>query len=361
MRANYRVGSLYGTATAGLLSTQEPFSFIAAKELTTMQFVCLTQIALLVSIPLLMARSKSRHDLKRLFSDPGHYWKFGVILAIGIAGLVLYNIGLAKTHPIIVSVILNLSPFWAALVALIIAKVPIPISPVLFFFCLAGAFLGAMAVTVSQMDGAAAMSMDALTDNVLKGDWLYVLPVPFFYALSATLIGKWFDGFDESATIAANFLVANVVLIPTTVFLLYQRSELSLDHWRAILLMIVGTILAGSFARVFYQVAISVTAGDNGFVSMFFNLVPGADRSIVVLDGVVDPVTARRSRPDLLFRSCLHRGLAVRVFAEVVASRAGVAAPGRGRPREGQGQAPSPLPPSVIVNTGRRSLRRARA
>ncbi len=273
-RANYRLGSLCGTATALLLSTQEPFSFLAAKRLSVMQFVCLTQIALLVSIPFLMARPKSRRDLARLFGDPTNYWKFAVILGIGIAGLLLYNMGLSKTHPVIVSVILNLSPFWAALVALIVARVPIPVSPIVFFTCLAAAFLGAMAVTVSQMDQTTRGTMGAVSANLLEGGWLYVLPVPFFYALSATLIGKWFDGFDESATIAANFLVANVVLIPTTLFLLYQRSELSPDHWRAMLLMVLGTILAGSFARVLYQIAITVTSGDNGFVSMFFNLVP---------------------------------------------------------------------------------------
>jgi len=273
-RANYRLGSLFGAATACLLATQEPFSFLAAKRLSTMQFVCVTQIALLISIPFLMTRSRSRRDLAALFGDPSNYWKFGSILAIGIAGLLLYNIGLSQTHPVIVSVILNLSPFWAALVALLVARVPIPVSPVVFFTCLAGAFFGAMAVTISQMDEATRGSMGDVSGNLLKGGWLYILPVPFFYALGATLIGKWFDGFDESATIAANFLVANVVLIPTTLFILYQRSELAPDHWRAIALMIIGTILAGSFARVFYQVAITITAGDNGFVSMFFNLVP---------------------------------------------------------------------------------------
>ena len=297
-RANYRLGSLYGIVTAALLATQEPFSFIAAKQLTTLQFVCLTQIALLTSVPLLMIRRKSRHDLGRLFRDSTHYWKFAVLLGIGLAGLVLYNLGLSKTHPIIVSVILNLSPFWAALVALIIVKAPIPVSPIVFFACLAGAFAGAMAVTISQMAPAAGGSMNGLSANLLKGDWLYVLPVPFFYALSATLIGKWFDGFDESATIAANFLVANVVLIPVTLVALYLRSELSLVHWPAIALMIAGTILAGSFARVFYQVAISVTSGDNGFVSMFFNLVPAAiamlsylmTRWIPELHVVLDPI-----------------------------------------------------------------------
>ena len=38
--------------------------------------------------------------------------------------------------------------------------------------------------------------------------------------------------------------------------------------------MIVGTILASSVGRVFYQISLTVTGGDNGFVTMFWNLVP---------------------------------------------------------------------------------------
>jgi hypothetical protein len=38
--------------------------------------------------------------------------------------------------------------------------------------------------------------------------------------------------------------------------------------------MIFGTIVAASFGRVMYQIALTVTGGDNGFVTMFLNLVP---------------------------------------------------------------------------------------
>lgn len=273
-RMNTRLGSLYAAATAALLSTQEPFSYLAAKNLSTVQFVCLTQIALFVSVPLLMTRPKARRDLGRLIRDRSNYGKFAVILAIGLTGLVLYNLGLSKTHPIIVSVILNLSPFWAALVALIVMRVPIPVSPLVFFACFAGAFLGAMAVTWSQIDVAGRPTASDLEASLRAGAWLTIVPIPLLYALTATLVGKWFSAYDESAAIAVNFLTANVVLIPTTLLFLAFRSELTLDHLPAIALMVAGTILAGSIARVLYQIALSVTGGDNGFVSMFFNLVP---------------------------------------------------------------------------------------
>ena len=38
--------------------------------------------------------------------------------------------------------------------------------------------------------------------------------------------------------------------------------------------MIVGTIIAASVGRVLYQISLTVTDNDNGFVTMFFLLVP---------------------------------------------------------------------------------------
>ena len=38
--------------------------------------------------------------------------------------------------------------------------------------------------------------------------------------------------------------------------------------------MVAGTIVAASVGRVLYQIALSVTGNDNGFVTMFFLLIP---------------------------------------------------------------------------------------
>jgi hypothetical protein len=269
---DYRLGSVYALITAGLYAVQEPFSFLAANRLNTLQFVCLTQIALAISIPLLTLQPASRRSFVSLLGDRANYGRLAVIFAIGMSGLLLYNLGLSNAHPIIVSAILNLLPFWAALVALVITRVPIPVSPAVFFLCFAGAFLGAMAVAWSQLGEGDRMA--GLAENFFKGTWVYALPVPICTALGGTLIGKWFAKYEESAAIAANFLFANVILIPASLFILYMRSELNLTQPLAIVLMIVGTIIAASVGRVFYQVALTVTGNDNGFVSMFLNLVP---------------------------------------------------------------------------------------
>lgn len=271
---NYRLGSLYSVLTAFLYATQEPFSFPAARHLNTLQFVALTQVSLLVSIPLLTSRPASRRDFVALFRKPANYLYLAVIFAIGMSGLLLYNFGLSNAHPIIIAAILNLSPFWAALVALVLVGVPIPISRATFFGCFAGAFIGAMAVAWSQLGDRGMSTVGELADNFVHGSWVYAIPVPLCSALGGTLVGKWFGAYDESAAIAANFLTANVMLIPGCLALLAWRGELQFEQLPAMALMVFGTIVAASVGRVIYQIALTVTGGDNGFVTMFLNLVP---------------------------------------------------------------------------------------
>jgi drug/metabolite transporter (DMT)-like permease len=273
-RINYKLGSLYAVITALLLSTQEPFSFLAAKRLNVTQFVFLTQVALLISLPLLISRRRSRRDLIALLGDPSNYVKLSVLFAVGMSGLLLFKLALSNAHPIIISAVINLQPFWAALAALLIARVPIPVSPPIFFVCLITGFLGAMAVAWSQVGEADRPDLAQLADSAMHGTWLYAVPVPICSALGGTLVGKWFAKYDEFAAIAANFLVSALVLVPVAGLILYLHSDLHFDQVLPLTLMIAGTIVAASIGRVVYQIALSVTGNDNGFVTMFFLLIP---------------------------------------------------------------------------------------
>ena len=273
-RTNYQLGSIYAVVTALFLSVQEPFSFLAAKQLTVTQFVFLTQIALLISIPLLVARGKSRRDLVVLLGNAANYRKLGALFSIGIIGLLLFKLALSNAHPIIISAIINLQPFFAAVVALLIARVPIPVSPTIFFGCLISAFLGAMLVAWSQVGEANRPDLSQLAESAMHGTWLYAIPVPICTALGGTLVCKWFAKYDKSAAIAANFFVSAVILIPVVGFFLYWRSELHFGQVVPVILMMAGTIIAASVGRVLYQIALSVTGADNGFVTMFFLLIP---------------------------------------------------------------------------------------
>ncbi len=269
-RPNYRLGALLAGTTALLLSVQEPFSFLAAKRLNADAFVLITQLSLLISVPLLVLRPQSRRDFVAIFATPSMYPKLAAIFALGIAGLLLYKLGLTGAHPIIIAAIFNLSPFWAAMVARVLSGVPIPVAPLAFFGCLAAAFFGAMAVAWSQLAGA----QGEMLESFFRGSWVFAIPIPILSALNGTLIGKWFSKYDESASIAVNFVAPSVVLIPFTTYVLASRGELSFAQGPAILLMMFGTLVAASIGRVFYQVALTATGGDNGYVTMFFLAVP---------------------------------------------------------------------------------------
>jgi hypothetical protein len=152
--------------------------------------------------------------------------------------------------------------------------VPIPVSPAIFFGCLVSAFLGAMAIAWSQVGEANQPELSKLVESAMHGTWLYAIPVPICSALGGTLVCKWFAKYDESAAIAANFFVSALVLIPVAGFILYWRSRLDFGQIVPVILMIAGTIVAASVGRVLYQIALSVTGNDNGFVTMFFLLIP---------------------------------------------------------------------------------------
>jgi len=284
---DYRRGAAYSFAAAALLATQEPFSALAARHFSSPQFLCLTQFSLLLSVPLLTLPAESRRDFVKVLSNGRNLGRLLVLFAVGLAGLLLYNVGLSSAHPIITAAILNLSPFWAALVAIILSRKSIPVSPLVFFGCFGVAFFGAMVVAWSQIAASNEEMFGAFVKNLLHFRWAYAIPIPIFFALSGTLVGRWFGGFDEAAAIAANFVVAAVLLIPATLIILSLRPDLR-PHFSddqdltAVLLLVVGTLAASAAGRVYYQVALTQTRHDNGFVTMFFLLIPGLSALISV-------------------------------------------------------------------------------
>jgi drug/metabolite transporter (DMT)-like permease len=222
----------------------------------------------------LLLSHETRKDVYLIVSDPRNIWKLAVLFLVGIAGLVSYNLGLSQSHPILIAAILDLSPFWAALVALIVSKKAIPVSSIVFFGCLIVAFIGAMVVAWSQTGSEG--SMDGLKKALSHGSWLYAVPLPIFFALSGTLVGKWFSKFEETASVAVMFVLSAVLLIPAALFASRWSSQPLTDPaiLPAIALLLIGTLIAAAAGRVVYQMALSSTKNDNGFVSMFLLLVP---------------------------------------------------------------------------------------
>ncbi len=283
--ADYRLGTSYAIATALLMSFQAPFSASAARTLGSIDFMAFTQLALLFSIPLLILRADSRRDFVSIIVRPRSWPKLAVIFLIGVAGLKLYNVGLSSTHPIITAAVLNLSPFWAALVAALISRRAVSSPSLPMLACFLVAFFGAMAIAWSQIDVDSKVLARDVLESFIHSKWIYALPMPAFFALSGTLVYRWFSEFDESAAIAANFAVSSLVLIPLAVFTTSfgQPSHPTQPATVSVLLLLLGTLAGAAAGRVCYQMALTATQDDNGYVTMFFLLIPGLSSLISFL------------------------------------------------------------------------------
>jgi hypothetical protein len=134
-----------------------------------------------------------------------------------------------------------------------------------------------MMIAWSQIDVDNRILVRDVFHDALHSRWIYALPMPVFFALSGTLVYQWFSDFDECAAIGANFVVSAIFLLPVAAisFGLYRPSHLSEQSLAAILMLFAGTLAAAVVGRVFYQLALTATNNDNGYVTMFFLLIPG--------------------------------------------------------------------------------------
>jgi drug/metabolite transporter (DMT)-like permease len=273
---DYRSGTFYAIATAFLVSFQAPFSALAARTLGSLDFMAFTQLALLFSIPLMILQADTRRDFAAIVFGIRHWPKLAVIFLVGAAGLRLYDVGLSSTHPIITAAVLNLTPFWAALIAFVVSKRSISAPPFAFFACFLLGFCGAMAVAWSQIDVDSKILARDVIYSFIHSKWIYALPTPAFFALGGTLVYQLFPDFDEPAAIAANFVVSSLVLIPIAALTsdFGQAPHLNQASTMAVLLLLVGTLAGSAAGRVFYQMALTATKNDNGYVTMFFLLIP---------------------------------------------------------------------------------------
>jgi hypothetical protein len=133
-----------------------------------------------------------------------------------------------------------------------------------------------MAIAWSQIDVDSKVLARDVLESFIHSKWIYALPMPAFFALSGTLVYRWFSDFDETAAIAANFAVSSLVLIPLAAFTtgFGQALHSTQPPTVAVLLLLLGTLAGSAAGRVFYQMALTATEDDNGYVTMFFLLIP---------------------------------------------------------------------------------------
>jgi hypothetical protein len=325
---DYGLGTIYAIVTAILIAIQEPFSALAARTLTSMDFLALTQLALLFSLPILLAQEKSRRDFAAILLDTRHWPKLAIIFLVGVAGLELYDVGLSSAHPIITAAVLNLSPFWATLVAFAFSRRSISVPAPVFMASFVVAFCGAMAIAWSQIDVDNRVLTHDVIFNLVHSRWIYALPMPAFFALSGTLVYEWFPDFDERAAISANFAVSATLLMPAAAISLEfeRQSSLTEQSAAAIAMLLVGTLAAAAAGRLFYQLALTATRNDNGYVTMFFLLIPGISALISLpLSRWIPTLTFVPGPAFVLGLACVSLPLALLSF---VSRRARTAVPG---------------------------------
>ena len=317
---DYRLGMYYALLTAALLALQEPFSALAARKLTAFDFLAFTQVSLLLSIPLMLSRPGGRADFVKILTTRANWPKLIALLCVGVAGLGLYDVALSSAHPIISAAVLNLSPFWAALVARIVSGRAMPRPRVVFVGCFVAAFAGAMVVAFSQIDADTSELKRDLLYSLLHSRWALALPMPVFFALSGTLVYEWFRAYDEGAAIASNFVVSAVVLIPAALWAAHGRvTMLTAEDALAIFLLLIGTLASSAAGRLFYQAALTATRNDNGFVTMFFLAIPAI--SAIVSWFLSRWLTALRVNVSVAFFEGLLLVMAPLAVFSVVAAR----------------------------------------
>ena len=271
---NLVVGATYAIGTAAVLATQAPLSLLAAQRLSVPLYICVTEAVLLLCVPFMIRTPQSRKQFRSLVSSASNLGKFAILLLIGLAGILLYVLGLGRGNPIVISAVLNLDPFWAAIVAYLIAGKQIPTSLLSFALCLVVAVAGAMLLAMSQTNAHSISLQMFNSDAILAA--AVALPVPVLWALSGTFMSKWFSNFDEYACVAVTFAMAGAVVIPVALAIAYLQSGLHVENGAlpAIGLLVIGTILSAAVGRVLYQRSLTITDNNNGFVSMFFLLIP---------------------------------------------------------------------------------------
>jgi hypothetical protein len=200
--------------------------------------------------------------------------------------------------------VLNLSPFWAALIAAIVSKRSVSSPSPASLACFVVAFFGAMAIAWSQIDVDSKILARDVLESFIHSKWIYALPMPAFFALSGTLVYRWFSDFDETAAIAANFVVSSLVLIPLAALTsnFGQALHSTQPPTVAVLLLLLGTLAGSAAGRVFLSNGVD---GDERRQRLRHDVLPadtGALLSALFHAVVVDPRSAIRSERNVFRR-----------------------------------------------------------
>ena len=148
-----------------------------------------------------------------------------MLLLIGLIGIVLYAFGLGRGHPIVISAVLNLDPFWAAIIAYLIAGKKIPTSLWTFTLCLAVAAGTILATGFGRVLYQKALTV---TDNNNGFVSIFFLLIPAFTCLLSLWMSRWIS--ELKFTVGPLFFLGlGLIAAPILVFL-WQSQKGSSDR-----------------------------------------------------------------------------------------------------------------------------------
>jgi drug/metabolite transporter (DMT)-like permease len=224
----------------------------------------------LLSFPILLYSSRNRNDFNIILSEPNNIAKITLLSLLTISYIILYIFGVKNNHPIIVALILNTSPLWAAIWSSIISQKKFPKA---FFLCLIIALIGILIPSFWSY------GLKASISNISNISYyiLLLLPIPIIYTFIYQMTYKWFGNYQGSSATAACSLGTGVLSLAGLGLMVFLGKFPQITfiataiQW---IYFLTGTILGAIVGSALYQTAINKAAGSSGYVTTFNLLIP---------------------------------------------------------------------------------------
>ena len=273
-RINYDLETFRCRHPALLLSVQEPFSFGGEAAAHSRNSYSSTQVALVISHPALMVMGKVAatwfccSGTPLITSSSGQLsYRHGrsLLLSFGLERRACDHYLGDHQPPTLFHCSDGIAPWRSADPGFTPILVQVPRQRV----------SGAMTIALwSQVGEVNRPVLSKLAESAMHGTWLFAIPVRSARRWEERWSANGSPNTTSPLPSRRISLSQLFVLIPTAGCILYWRSELNFGQVIPVILMVAGTIVAASVGRVLYQIALSVTGNDNGFVTMFFLPIP---------------------------------------------------------------------------------------
>lgn len=260
-------GVLAALAYATQHPLQQPLLRDFADQLDSVAFAVLSGelVGVLVVLGLVLFRG-SRSEIFRLFMEPRVHLKLLAIATLNSLSLVFYFVAIRTYDVVPVSTILNLFPFYALIVSVLIWKAKPNRSSILIF--------GGVAVSILTIG--ASDENQTFSSSVMR--FLLVSSVPIIFSVVNIAKAKWFQGYRTVTYISVVAVFDAVIFVPATLFLLCTSDSFEIYQvFRMPSLLsafCVGAVLSGFLAQYLLQKAFQANTSRVDYATAPFFMIP---------------------------------------------------------------------------------------